>query len=305
MDPDPLIGYIRDISRHVLLTRAEEEQIGMDLAKMRRELDAIERARARGQSPGADYTLRKSEILGRMNRVRDRLVTGNLRLVVSIAKRFRRNGMTLLDLISEGNVGLIHAAQRYDYTRGCKFSTYATWWIRQAVEKAIADTARTIRVPGHVVMSLRKIERETLQYFQEHGKGPTTQVLSAAVRVPESKLRGYLKFLSDVTSLDLPVEDEQGLTRLELQSCGGYREPFEWAYHSHVKSTVEGAFGSLDDRERQIVLLRFGLAGRGPLTLEEIGSEAGITRERVRQLLNGAIGKLRLDPAIQHLETTA
>ncbi|HUZ18800.1 MAG TPA: sigma-70 family RNA polymerase sigma factor [Spirochaetia bacterium] len=300
-EPDPLSYYLKEVARYSLLNRNDEQQIGLGLAEMRLKQDALGKRFEAGEATFAQYAHQRAELERETNQIRDRLVTANLRLVVSIAKRFRNKGLTLMDIINEGNLGLIHAAQRYDYTKGCKFSTYATWWIRQAIEKSIADSGRTIRIPAHVVNHLRKIERESIRYFEEHGTDPSMAVLSAAVQVPEAKVRDYFQFLGDAASLDAPVEDERGTTMGELQAGVEYGEPFDWVYQSVVKTTFQDAFQVLDDRERQIVTLRYGLTGRGPLTLEEIGTVEGITRERVRQLLNAALGKLRVEPTIRHL----
>jgi RNA polymerase primary sigma factor len=300
-DSDPLSCYLREVARYSLLNRYEEQEIGLGLEEMRLKRGALGKRFDAGDITFAQYVQQRTVLERETNRIRDRLVTANLRLVVSIAKRFRNKGLTLMDVINEGNLGLIHAAERYDHTKGCKFSTYATWWIRQAIEKSIADSGRTIRIPAHVVNHLRKIERESIRYFEEHGADPTMEALSAAVRVPESKVRDYLQFLGDAASLDVPVEDAHGTTMVDLQAGIEYGEPFDWVYESLVKATFQEAFVVLDDRERQIVTLRYGLGSRGPLTLEEIGTMQGITRERVRQLLNAALGKLRVEPTVRHL----
>lgn len=299
---DSLLCYLKEISRYPLLDQRQEEKIGRDLATLRGRLDRLMgRPDANGPSY-PDYNARRAGLEREMNQVRNRLVTSNLRLVVSIAKRFRNTGLTLLDLINEGNLGLIHAAERFDYTKGCRFSTYATWWVRQAIEKAIAESGRTIRIPAHVIARIRRIERVTFQYIEEHGSTPPLSVLSEAVCAPETKVKTYLSLYPDAASLDMPVEDQEGTTLAELQSRPEYEEPIEWVFQSQVQSTFISAFRVLDTRERRIVSLRYGLGGSGPLTLEEIGNAAGITRERVRQLLNLALDKLRDEPSVRELE---
>lgn len=270
---------------------------------LRNELERLERLSSRKKISEKEYSNRSAELSQRLHQVRNRLVTSNLRLVVSVAKRYRHKGLTLSDLINDGNVGLIHAAERFDHSRGCKFSTYATWWVRQAIEKSIADCGRTIRIPAHVVGHIRKIEQESVRYFAEHGVNPSPTALSTQVHVPEQKIQLYRRFSNDVGSLDVPLEDDSGISVLELQTGTQYGEPFDWAYRSSVKATFKVAFCSLEKREREIIALRYGIGDTGPLTLEEIGNLAGITRERVRQVLNAALSKLRHDPFVMDLGT--
>jgi len=301
-DPDLLSCYLKEITAHQLLSRDDEYTLGERLVKIRKEMETLGCRLSKRVISESEYADRFSELdrLSRENR--NRFVTSNLRLVISVAKRYRHKGLTLGDLINEGNVGLIHAAERFDYSRGCKFSTYATWWVRQAIEKAIADSGRTIRVPAHVVGHIRKIEQESVRYFAEHGSEPTSQALSALVHVPELKIDLYRRFSNDVGSLDVPIEDEGAVSVLELQAAQDYEEPFDWAYQSAIKATFQNAFTTLEKREREIIALRYGIGGTGPLTLEEIGNQAGITRERVRQVLNAALSKLRHDPTVRELD---
>jgi RNA polymerase primary sigma factor len=301
-DPDLLSCYLKEITAHQLLSRKDEYDLGERLVQIRKEIEKLGHRLSEGSITDLEYASRFSALdrLGRDHR--NRFVTSNLRLVISVAKRYRHKGLTLSDLINEGNVGLIHAAERFDYSRGCKFSTYATWWVRQAIEKAIADSGRTIRIPAHVVGHIRKIEQESVRYFAEHGIEPTSQAISEVVHVPTVKIDLYRRFTSDVGSLDVPIEDDSAVSVLELQAAGDYAEPFDWAYQSSVKATFQSAFTALDKREREIVSLRYGIGGTGPLTLEEIGNRAGITRERVRQVLNAALSKLRHDPTVRELD---
>lgn len=303
--PDLLASYLTEITCHRLLSRADEQKLGSSLSRLRRELAKLERLRDKGKVTQARYSSTSAELNARLHAVRNRLVTSNLRLVVSVAKRYRHNGLTLNDLINEGNVGLIHAAERFDHLRGCRFSTYATWWVRQAIEKAIADCGRTIRVPAHVGGHLRKIEQEATRYFAENGREPSDATLSEAVRLSLEKIELYRRYETDASSLDAPVEGDSGVSVVELQPSPSYREPFDWAYRSTVKTIFEAAFGKLERREREIVSLRYGIDGTGPLTLEEIGNLSGITRERVRQVLNAALGKLRHDPFVRELGSHA
>ncbi len=301
-DPDLLSCYLSEITNHKLLSRDDEQTLGERLMQLRKKIEKQTRQLNRGKICETEYAEKYAELEQKIQDIRNRLVTSNLRLVVSVAKRYRHKGLTLGDLINEGNVGLIHAAERFDYSRGCKFSTYATWWVRQAIEKSIADSGRTIRIPAHVVGHIRKIEQESVRYFAEHGFDPSSRALSAVIHVPEQKIDLYRRYTTDVGSLDVPLEDEGAISVLELQSAEDYTEPFDWAYQSSVKATFETAFGLLERREREIVSLRYGIGGTGPLTLEEIGNLAGITRERVRQVLNAALSKLRHDPTVRELE---
>ena len=221
------------------------------------------------------------------------LVAGNLRLVVSIAKRYRKHGMSFLDLIQEGNTGLMLAADKFDHTRGFKFSTYATWWIRQAITRAIADQSRTIRLPAHMVDRMSRVRKATESLLQQHGREPRLEETAAAVGLPVEKTRVALRMGSQPRSLDEPVDDRQ---RTQLSdSLEDYRERDPWgeAHHRLLQSRITAALDDLPHREREIIRMRFGLTDGSEHSLKSVGETFRVTRERARQIEANAMRKLQ------------
>jgi RNA polymerase primary sigma factor len=229
------------------------------------------------------------------------LITSNLRLVVSIAKKYQHRGLNLIDLINEGNIGLIEAVERFDYRRGCKFSTYGTWWIQQSIIKSIADKGKTIRIPVHVLNSARKCYSASRELAQNLGRDPIASEIANYMHMPEKKVETILSSTGDTTSLDTTVDSENSTNLSELISSDEYYEPFEEFLKINIKEILAYSLEALTSREREIIKLRFGLAGKVPLTLEDIGTIFGITRERVRQIQNKAINKLSDFSEIQEL----
>ena len=259
---DPVRMYLKEIGNVPLLTSDEE----VELAK---------RVEAGDQE------------------AKQKLTEANLRLVVSIAKKYVGRGMPFLDLIPEGNMGLMKAVDKFDYTKGYKFSTYATWWIRQAITRGIADTGRTIRVPVHMVETINKTLRMTRTLLQELGREPTPEEVADRLGVPVSRVREVLKISRDPVSLDTPIGEEDDSHLGDFIEDDSAQSPADSAAFSMLKEELDQALRSLTERERQVVRLRFGLEDGRARTLEEVGREFNVTRERIRQIEAKALRKLR------------
>ena len=259
---DPVRMYLKEIGKVPLLS-AEEE---IELAK-RMEL--------------GDQEAKK------------RLAEANLRLVVSIAKRYVGRGMLFLDLIQEGNLGLIKAVEKFDYTKGYKFSTYATWWIRQAITRAIADQARTIRIPVHMVETINKLIRVSRQLLQELGREPTPEEIAAEMNMPVERVREILKISQEPVSLETPIGEEEDSHLGDFIQDDNVPVPADAAAFTLLKEQLEEVLGTLTEREQKVLTLRFGLEDGRARTLEEVGKEFNVTRERIRQIEAKALRKLR------------
>ena len=290
-ETDPLALYFKQISRFPLLTIQEEQNIGEKIISLRAKLKDLE-AEVKTKAD-EDYKREKTALDNALLFYKNRMINSNLRLVVSIAKNYQHRGLSLLDLIDEGNIGLIEAVERFDYTRGCRFSTYGTWWIRQAIIKSIADKGRVIRIPIHMLNTIKKCYYVAKQLTQDLGRDPSEEELSEYLGIPVEKIKDIVKLSQETTSLDTIVDDGN-LTRLaDLVKDDTMTEPFEMVFSMTLQETMTDILSQLSEREMKIIQLRYGLAGEGPLTLEETGKLLGITRERVRQIQEKATFKLR------------
>jgi RNA polymerase primary sigma factor len=281
--------YLQEIGRVPLLTGAAEVELakaieaGNEAAVLLRD----------GQTRSADDTERLEDLADRGGIARRRLVESNLRLVVSVARRYMNRGIPLSDLIQDGNIGLMRAVEKFDYRRGFKFSTYATWWIRQAVSRALADHSRTIRVPVHMVETINKYVRTSSQMQQELGREPTIEEIATAMETTAERIREIIRIMPQPMSLESSVGDEQDATLGDFIEDENLPDMDEVAARTMLKSQVEGVLNTLSPRERRVVELRFGLEGDKLYTLSEIGAELGVTRERIRQIETKALRKLR------------
>jgi RNA polymerase primary sigma factor len=304
---DPVHTYLKEIGRVPLLNAALEVEIaqaieaGNEAAARIAAHDAAEVGDGLSADvlKGTDLT-RNRRLVRKGQQAKDELIEANLRLVVSIAKRYRNRGLAFLDLIQEGNLGLMRAVDKFDHTKGFKFSTYATWWIRQAITRAIADQARTIRIPVHMVETINKVVWAQRQLLQELGREPTIEEVSQRVEFPIDRIREILRINQDTVSLEQPVGDEDDFNLSDLIEDRGAVVPDDAATRSLLDVAVREALGHLSEREQDVVRLRFGLDDGKIRTLEEVGKEFGVTRERVRQIESKTLAKLRR-PDAAHL----
>jgi len=281
--------YLREIGRVALLTAAEE----VDLAK--RVEAGVFAAERLDYAVDLPMDLRRDllAIVADGQGAKRRLIEANLRLVVSIAKRYAGRGLPFLDLIQEGNLGLIRAVEKFDYTRGFKFSTYASWWIRQAVSRAVADQARTIRIPVHMVETVNRILRAQRMLVQTLGRDPTSAEIAHRVDLPAERVAEIKRLAMEPVSLHSPVGEEEGSELGDLIEDSESVPPAELVSAGLLQSHVEAVLGHLGEREREVVRMRYGLMDGEPRTLEEVGRAFGVTRERVRQIEAKSLAKLR------------
>ena len=290
---DPVRMYLKEIGKVNLLTSDEEISLAQDMnagTAAQEQLDELEQS-GEEISPELRQELEKS--IKRGERARQRLAEANLRLVVSIAKRYVGRGMQFLDLIQEGNLGLIKAVEKFDYTKGYKFSTYATWWIRQAITRAIADQARTIRIPVHMVETINKVIRVNRQLLQELGHDPTAEEIAEEMNMPEERVREILKIAQEPVSLETPIGEEEDSHLGDFIPDEDASEPAEAASFTLLKEQLVEVLSTLTPREEKVLKLRFGIEDGRTRTLEEVGKEFNVTRERIRQIEAKALRKLR------------
>ncbi len=293
-DEDLVRLYLRDIGRHPLLTKEDEVALA-------RQIEDGAAARATLAAPGHITPAEKATLRRRVKRADEaqrRFVQSNLRLVVSIAKKYQASGLPLLDLVQEGNLGLIHAVEKFDWRKGFKFSTYATWWIRQAITRGIANTGRTIRIPVHAGDMLARLQKTRIRFEAQHGRMPTDEELAELADMPVPKVREALRFAAEPVSLSEPLREEGDAELGDVVEDTGARSPFEVAADAMLPAEVARMLETLDVREREVLRLRYGLDRGEPRTLEEVGQAFGLTRERIRQIEARAMSKLR-HPSIE------
>ena len=290
---DPVRMYLKEIGKVPLLTADQEVELATAMSAGREAEARVAQAEADGSTiPEAEMAELKKQIKAG-EKAKQQLAEANLRLVVSIAKRYVGRGMLFLDLIQEGNLGLIKAVEKFDYTKGYKFSTYATWWIRQAITRAIADQARTIRIPVHMVETINKVIRVSRQLLQELGHDPSPEEISAEMNMPVDKVREILKIAQEPVSLETPIGEEEDSHLGDFIPDEGASEPSEAASFTLLKEQLVDVLSTLTPREEKVLKLRFGIEDGRTRTLEEVGKEFNVTRERIRQIEAKALRKLR------------
>jgi len=296
---DPVRMYLQEIGRYPLLTPQQEVELAMQAETGIRAEEQLDDG---GEDLPTDERIILERAVRQADKARKRLVEANLRLVVSIAKKYVGRGLGLLDLIQEGNLGLIRAVEKFDYRKGFKFSTYATWWIRQAVTRALADQARTIRVPVHMVETINKLARAQRSLVQVLGRDPTIEEIAEELELEPEKVTELRRIAQDPVSLETPLGEEDDSTLGDFVEDTGAEIPVEAAAFHLLQSYLGLALESLNDREREVLIMRFGLADGKVRTLEEVGAHFEVTRERIRQIETKALAKLRQPARARKLE---
>jgi RNA polymerase primary sigma factor len=295
---DPVRMYFQEIARFPLLTSQQEVELAM---QMESGIRADDELALTAVLPVAERVILERSSRS-ADRARKRLVEANLRLVVSIAKKYVGRGLSLLDLIQEGNLGLIRAVEKFDYRKGFKFSTYATWWIRQSVTRALADQARTIRVPVHMVETINKLARAQRTLMQELNREPTIEEIANEMEMEPGRVSELRRISQDPVSLEMPLGEEDDSTLGDFVEDTDAEVPVEAASFKLLQEYLSLALEGLNDRERQVLIMRFGLADGKIRTLEQVGNHFEVTRERIRQIETKALAKLRQPARAKHLE---
>lgn len=297
---DPVRMYLKEIGKVPLLSADEEIELAQNMEDGAVATEKINVLKGRLDGASEEEKAEIKEEIKTLQRdvdkgadAKKRLAEANLRLVVSIAKRYVGRGMLFLDLIQEGNLGLIKAVEKFDYKKGYKFSTYATWWIRQAITRAIADQARTIRIPVHMVETINKLIRVSRQLLQELGREPSPEEIAKEMNMPVERVREILKISQEPVSLETPIGEEEDSHLGDFIKDDNVPVPADAAAFTLLKEQLEGVLGTLTEREQKVLTLRFGLEDGRARTLEEVGKEFNVTRERIRQIEAKALRKLR------------
>ena len=290
---DPVRMYLKEIGKVNLLSSDEEIELAQAMDAGNAAKEQLAELQTAGEEIPAEVQAELDKAIKKGERAKQRLAEANLRLVVSIAKRYVGRGMQFLDLIQEGNLGLIKAVEKFDYTKGYKFSTYATWWIRQAITRAIADQARTIRIPVHMVETINKVIRVSRQLLQELGHDPTPEEIAEEMSMPVERVREILKIAQEPVSLETPIGEEEDSHLGDFIPDEDASEPAEAASFTLLKEQLVEVLSTLTPREEKVLKLRFGIEDGRTRTLEEVGKEFNVTRERIRQIEAKALRKLR------------
>ncbi len=290
---DPVHTYLKEIGKVALLSAELEVEMARRIEDGLAASTRLAALEGEGDGEPSTDPAKDRRLVRRGQQAKEVLIEANLRLVVSIAKRYRNRGLAFLDLIQEGNLGLMRAVEKFDYTKGFKFSTYATWWIRQAITRAIADQARTIRIPVHMVETINKVVWAQRQLLQELGREPTAEEIAARVEFPIERVREIQRINQDTISLEQPVGDEDDFSLSDIIEDRGAVVPDDAATRAMLDQAVKEALAYLSHREQDVVRMRFGLEDGKIRTLEEVGKAFGVTRERVRQIESKTLAKLR------------
>lgn len=298
-ETDTLAIYLKNISQYKLLSLKDEIEYSERMEYIRTNLSKLDKMLDDGKIALNDYYNSKKGLDVDLDSIKEIMIKANLRLVVSISKKYQHRGLSLLDLINEGNIGLIEAVERFDYTKGCRFSTYGTWWIRQAVIKSIADKGRVIRIPIHMLNTIKKCYFVTKHLTQELQRDPTPEEISNYLNISADKVKEILSLSQETASLDTTVDEDNATKLSDLIKDNHSPEPFDIVHKSTLADRINQVLNELSEREKKIIQLRFGLNGEEALTLEETGHIMGITRERVRQIQEKAKIKLSHEKIIK------
>jgi len=290
---DSVRAYLKQIGKVALLNAEEEVELAKRIEAGLYAVQIMQDLADKGEKLPAAQRRDMSWICRDGNRAKNHLLEANLRLVVSLAKRYTGRGMAFLDLIQEGNLGLIRAVEKFDYTKGYKFSTYATWWIRQAITRSIADQARTIRIPVHMIETINKMNRISRQHLQEFGFEPDAGILAAKMEIPEDKIRKIMKIAKEPISMETPIGDDDDSHLGDFIEDSSNTAPIEAAMQAGLRDVVKDILDSLTPREAKVLRMRFGIEMSTDHTLEEVGKQFDVTRERIRQIEAKALRKLK------------
>ncbi|MBO5690378.1 MAG: sigma-70 family RNA polymerase sigma factor [Spirochaetaceae bacterium] len=293
VDVDPLAIYLKQISRYALLSPQEELRLADTIHGLKAKIRALGDELARCPEKEKEYSCQIERLQEELRIEKNKMVQANLRLVVSVAKKYQHRGLSLIDLIDEGNIGLLEAVDRFEASRNCRFSTYGIWWIRQAIIKGIADKGRIIRMPVHMLNTINKCFMIAKQLTQEYGHEPSCLELSEYIGETPEKIEEYMKLAQETSSLDTTIDESSPSVLGDLLTTDENEQQVESVFSAMLSETINSVLKEFSEREMAIIKLRFGLDGRTPMTLSETGRVLGITRERVRQIQEKMMEKLK------------